>query len=976
MPYRTNPQVLQIPCTQPGCKHFFRSLRGRTTHIRSAHPVLTPPPNPLSLPGSPERFSPLHFPSPSPPPSPSPSDEIDDDGWAKEDFDEASGLPQDPEPDPNMRFYGPRDEYYRHYHPQLSALPCDPHGNFLPPGAPPPAHVNNNDDWFPYKNQLQFETAEFLYSKCQMSATKINALLDLWASSLYPHGAEPPFQDHRHLHEVIDATIIGDVKWQSFSVSYTGEVPEVNPPDWMRQKYDVWFRDPRQVVHKILGNPSFASEMDLRPFAEYSTQDRTRQYKDFMSGEWAWEQADIIAEDRSTVGSTFVPIILGSDKTTVSVATGNNEYYPLYLSVGNVRNNVRHAHRDALVLIGFLAIPKTTNEHSADANFRAFRRQLFHSSLSAILQSLKQAMTTPEVVKYGDGYFRRTIYGLGPYIADYEEQVLLTCIVRGWCPRCRAPRENLDEDALDRSSIFNEALFEETNTDTMWVEYGIVGDLVLIKGCFKDHLVDWICAYISAHHSKKNANRILDEIDRRIAIIAPFTGLRRFPQGRRFKQWTGDDSKALMKVYIAAIEGFVPAEIVRTLRALLEFCYLVRRHIISEKVLQEIEDALAQFHKYRQVFMSGDNPVVTTFSLPRQHAAKHYSSLIRLWGAPNGLCSSITECKHIKAVKEPWRRSSKFNALGQMLRTNQRLDKIAAARVDFESRKMLNESCLSSAINMLARTITSESDNDQNNTGLDLPQQTASILGDNEHPVPDDAVGLLIQVKLSRTPQRRRAHTLPALAAELGVANLVTLTRRFLFDQYHPDDDRDPTEIPLSDCPYYEGRINVYNSACARFFAPSDLSGLGGMQKEFIRSTPLWRKEGGRRDCVFVTTKADDLEATTMVAFDIARVLAFFAFTCRDGRHFPCAIVRWFDKIGDSPDEDTGMWMVRPGYLPNRSPNYAVIHLDSIYRAAHLIPVYGTDRISRNIKPHHCYDAFRAFYVNKYVDHHAFEIAS
>lgn len=54
----------------------------------------------------------------------------------------------------------------------------------------------------------------------------------------------------------------------------------------------------------------------------------------------------------------FVPIILGSDKTTVSVATGNNEYYPLYLSLGNVRNNVRRAHRDALVLVAFLAIPK------------------------------------------------------------------------------------------------------------------------------------------------------------------------------------------------------------------------------------------------------------------------------------------------------------------------------------------------------------------------------------------------------------------------------------------------------------------------------------------------------------------------------------------------------------------------------------------------------------------------------------------
>ena len=36
----------------------------------------------------------------------------------------------------------------------------------------------------------------------------------------------------------------------------------------------------------------------------------------------------------------------------------------------------------------------------------------------------------------------------------------------------------------------------------------------------------------------------------RIACVPPFTGLRRFPQGQGFKQWTGDDSQALMKVII------------------------------------------------------------------------------------------------------------------------------------------------------------------------------------------------------------------------------------------------------------------------------------------------------------------------------------------------------------------------------------------------------------------------------------------
>ena len=67
--------------------------------------------------------------------------------------------------------------------------------------------------------------------------------------------------------------------------------------------------------------------------------------------------------------------------------------------------------------------------------FCKFRRQLLHSSLAKILESLKPGMTTPEVVHFPDGHFRKVIYGLGPYIADYPEQALLACIVQGWCPR-------------------------------------------------------------------------------------------------------------------------------------------------------------------------------------------------------------------------------------------------------------------------------------------------------------------------------------------------------------------------------------------------------------------------------------------------------------------------------------------------------------------------------------------------------------
>jgi hypothetical protein len=68
-------------------------------------------------------------------------------------------------------------------------------------------------------------------------------------------------------------------------------------------------------------------------------------------------EQDKIAEDPENHGAMFVPVVLGSDKTTVSVATGSNEYYPLYLSVGNVQHHVRCGHRNAVTPIAFLAIP-------------------------------------------------------------------------------------------------------------------------------------------------------------------------------------------------------------------------------------------------------------------------------------------------------------------------------------------------------------------------------------------------------------------------------------------------------------------------------------------------------------------------------------------------------------------------------------------------------------------------------------------
>ena len=126
---------------------------------------------------------------------------------------------------------------------------------------------------------------------------------------------------------------------------------------------------------------------------------------------------------------------------------------------------------------------------------------------------------------------------------------------------------------------------------------------------------------------------------------------------------------------------------VQAICAFLEFCYITRRNVIYEKSLHNLRYALHRFHQYREIFR--EVGVRDNFSLPRQHSLTHYESLIRLFGAPNGVSTSITESKHIIAIKKPWRRSSRNNALGQILQTNLRLSQLAAARADFEARGML-----------------------------------------------------------------------------------------------------------------------------------------------------------------------------------------------------------------------------------------------------------------------------------------------
>ena len=217
--------------------------------------------------------------------------------------------------------------------------------------------------------------------------------------------------------------------------------------------------------------------------------------------------------------------------------------------------------------------------------------------------------------------------------------------------------------------------------------------------------------------------------------------------------------------------------------------------------------------------------------------------------------------------------------------------------------------------------------------------------------------------------ERNYPCTLEALSAHIQQPSLPGLLRRFLYDQIHPDGLISSADIALDGCPQFYGRISVFHSAIARFYAPSDICGAGGMYREHIRSTPAWHGEHPRYDTVFIKTGR---ELPGMGGLAVGRIFLFFSFTFQDV-HYPCALVHWYSLVGLEPDGETGLWVVKPDFKADRSRSLAVVHLKSISRGAHLIGVYGSSFLPEGFHFNNSLDLFRAYFVNRYADHHTHE---
>ena len=98
---------------------------------------------------------------------------------------------------------------------------------------------------------------------------------------------------------------------------------------------------------------------------------------------------------------------------------------------------------------------------------------------------------------------------------------------------------------------------------------------------------------------------------------------------------------------------------------------------------------------------------------------------------------------HIRAVKKPWRRSSRFKPLEQILLANQWLSKLAGIRRSFEQCGMMQDDCHMSALRE-AGIVAPESE-----TGL-RPNEANGATNENDDCGPVDGPQVLNHVVLAQ----------------------------------------------------------------------------------------------------------------------------------------------------------------------------------------------------------------------------------
>ena len=149
----------------------------------------------------------------------------------------------------------------------------------------------------------------------------------------------------------------------------------------------------------------------------------------------------VVYQEKLPEGATIAPIIISSNKTSLSCFSSDKQAWPVYLSTSAIDKEAqRKPSEHATVLLGYIPVCKLecfTKKRCSEEGY-----QLFHTCMQRILKPLIAAGQDGVEMICADGFIRKVFPILFAYIADYPEQCLVFCCKENSCPTCVIKPEN------------------------------------------------------------------------------------------------------------------------------------------------------------------------------------------------------------------------------------------------------------------------------------------------------------------------------------------------------------------------------------------------------------------------------------------------------------------------------------------------------------------------------------------------------
>lgn len=298
----------------------------------------------------------------------------------------------------------------------------------------------------------------------------------------------------------------------------------------------------------------------------------------------------------------------------------------------------------------------------------------------------------------GDGVSRRIHPIFATYVGDYPEQVLVTGVKSGECPKCIVPRDQLGRGDMFTQRDLGQVLGALSTVDNdpshyaracksagikplyhpFWeklpytnIFQAITPDVLhqLYQGVIK-HLIAWITSAFGP-----------TELDARCRRFPPNHNIRNFTAGiSGLSRVTGKEHDQICRLLLGLVvdlrlpNNFSSARLLCAVRSLLDFLFISQYPIHSSKTLVSLNASLQRFHQNKDIFV--ELGIRQHFNIPKLHSCQHYAGSIKLYGTTDNYNTQHTERLHIDLAKDAYRASNMKDEYPQMMTWLERKEKI------------------------------------------------------------------------------------------------------------------------------------------------------------------------------------------------------------------------------------------------------------------------------------------------------------